>query len=134
MNKQTIYKIVIGPFAVAIFHIIATVVGWYEMFWWFDIPMHFLGGVVTAYSSYAMLRYFESKGQYKVTWKPLHILLLLGLVSMTAVSWEFMEYAFDLFFQTHMQAGIMDTLKDICMGLIGGGLVALVTTYLPSKK
>src|SRR6476660_4441392 len=99
MSKQTIYKTVFGPFAVIILHIVATVAGWYEMFWWFDIPIHFLGGVVIAYMSYVILNYFESKGQYKVTWKPLNILILLGFVAMATIVWEIMEYGFDIFFQ-----------------------------------
>lgn len=133
MNKETIYKLAIAPFAVLALHIIAMLVGWYEMFWWFDIPMHLLGGVAVTYSAFIVLNYFKKQNILSIKWRPLDILILLGLAALAATTWELMEFTFDIYFDTGLQGSLLDTVKDLCMGLIGGGLVAIVTTYTKKK-
>lgn len=126
MNNKTWYLIGAGPIIVLIIHVIATITGWYELFWWFDIPMHFLGGFAIATTVAAVLDYFQAKGEFKATWKPLYFAILLMFVGAAAAIWELMEFSLDFFLRTSMQATILDTMKDICMGFIGGGLAALI--------
>lgn len=133
MNNRTLYKIIAGPFLVIILHIIATLTGWYEMFWWFDIPMHFFGGLAVAFSSSFMLNDFKARGKFKANWKPLNILILIGFAAIAAIAWEIMEFSFDLYFHTHLQPDLLDTMKDLSMGLIGGGLAAIITVYIRRK-
>lgn len=126
MNNHSIIKISIPPFAVLVFHILATIIGWYEMFWWFDIPLHFLGGVAIAISSIVLFQYFKNINQLEIKWLPLKILLAISLVGLSAVCWEFMEFTFDQIFSTNMQPGIVDTIKDLAVGLTGGIVTALI--------
>ena len=126
MNNHPIIKISVPPFAVLIFHILATVIGWYETFWWFDIPLHFLGGVAIAISSIFFFEYFQITNRLEIKWWPLKILLIISLVGLSAVCWEFMEFTFDQMFSTNMQPGMVDTIKDLAVGLAGGILTALL--------
>lgn len=128
MNKKTLLQIALGPIIVIGLHSLGTIAGWYEMWWWFDIPMHFLGGVAIAISIHGILSAFEANKQFKISWKPLKFLTLLAFVALAAVFWELFEFCLDIYFQTDMQPGVIDTIKDICMGLIGGGLSGLVIT------
>ena len=133
MNKQTIYKLALPPFAVLIIHIVAMLVGWYEKFWWFDIPMHLIGGVAITYSAFVVLDYFKKQNILSIKWMPLDILILLGLAALAATTWELMEFTFDLYFNTGLQASLLDTVKDLCIGLIGGGIVAITSTLINKK-
>ena len=133
MFNNPLIKIAIAPFAVLILHILGTFGGWYEMFWWFDIPMHFLGGVAAAISSYYVLQDFGSRNLFAMQSVPLKILTLLAFTSLAAVSWEFFEFSLDRYVSTEMQPGILDTIKDLAMGLTGGGLVALFTALKVRK-
>jgi hypothetical protein len=129
MHFKTLLKIAVPPLIVLLFHVIGTILGWYEIHWWMDIPAHFLGGFAIVWSFSEVLNYFKSTKQYSVTWKPLHIFLLLGVAGLAAATWELMEFAFDVYFHTTTQPGLLDTIKDICMGLSGGGLAAIITSY-----
>ncbi len=135
MNNANRYliRIVWAPGLVVVFHIVATLAGWYRANWWFDMPLHFLGGVAIAFSAYQVLEYFSQLGKYKNEFKPLQILVLLAFTGLAAVGWEFMEYMFDTYAQTHLQSGLLDTIKDLSIGLIGGALSSL-TLVLRNRK
>lgn len=134
MKNKDLRQFILGPFIVVILHIIAVFAGWYEMFWWFDIPMHLVGGLAITFSAAVAIQEFKNRGKLSITWKPLNILLLLGLASLAAFAWEIMEFALDIFFHTDHQPSVLDTMKDICMGLIGGAIVAIVTTFKKLNK
>lgn len=132
MLNNSLIKIALAPFAILILHILATVLGWYELFWWFDMPMHFLGGAAIALSSYYLFDDFADRDRLSIQWLPLKILILLAFTSLAAVSWEFLEFAMDRYVDTNMQPSILDTVKDLAIGLSGGGLIALAIS--PLKK
>lgn len=61
---------------------------WYETLWWFDMPMHFLGGVCVLYISAIVGQYFWREGSsvQKHIWAYVISGLVLGLL------WECLEY------------------------------------------
>jgi hypothetical protein len=126
MFNNSLIKIALAPFAVLILHIIATVFGWYETYWWFDIPMHFMGGVAIGFSSYYLLKDFSDRDRLMVGWQPLQILILISITALAAVSWEFFEFSLDRYVDTTMQPSILDTMKDLGMGIAGGGLSSFI--------
>ena len=131
--KNPLFKLAWAPAIVLLLHIVATLAGWYVSFWWFDIPLHFLGGMAITLSAYYLLEYFESINKFQVTFSPLYLLLLLAFAALAALCWELMEYAFDTLADTNLQPGMTDTIKDLTVGLIGGSLTALLAVY-PKKK
>lgn len=133
MLKNPLVRISLAPFALLALHIIATVGGWYEAWWWFDIPMHFLGGVAIATSSYFLLQDFSKRNMFAAQFTPLKILTILSFTALAAVSWEFFEFTLDTYVSTSMQPGIADTIKDLAMGISGGGIVATILSFRKSK-
>ena len=93
--------------------------GIYQLLGWFDIPMHILGGCVIAYSFILVLdkkiiikdRFFE-------------ILIVIGLLSLVAISWEFYEFTRRAILNI-IQNSLEDTLLDLLMGLAGGLVIAV---------
>ncbi len=126
MNKHSLFKIAVGPAIVLVIHIIVTVTGCYERWWWFDIPMHLIGGFAMGTAAYYLLQDYERRGEFKSQSNHLTILLIIGFVALAAVSWEFLEFALDTFWHTNLQTDIIDTIKDLCMGLIGGSTAAIL--------
>lgn len=134
MHNQFLVKIFFAPFAVLILHIVATIFGWYELIWWLDKPLHLLGGVAIAASTYYLIEYFSHIQKLQINWKPLNLLAIFSVVALAAVSWEFMEFYFDRTINSDMQGGLYDTITDLIMGMLGGMLTALIFTYLLKKQ
>ena len=97
--------------------------GIYQLWEWFDIPMHFIGGCAIAYSFILVLRKLDKEIIIKKRF--LRILIVLGLLSIVIISWEFYEFLRRVVLDI-IQNTLEDTLLDCLMGLIGG-LVTLVT-------
>jgi hypothetical protein len=134
MNNSTISvlaRMSWAPALVLLLHVIATLTGWYDDFWWFDIPLHFFGGMAITWASYELLEFFSFHNQFDSESKPLKILILIAFTALAAVFWEFMEFAFDSMLTTNFQPGLPDSIKDMCLGLLGGAIVAI---YASTKR
>jgi hypothetical protein len=122
---MTLAKIAIGPLLVLTIHLMADVFGWYEKIFWLDMPMHFLGGMAIAMSSFYFLKYAEVSSK-QVGIKLLTLLLILALTALAAIAWEILEFGMDRIFSTTLQPSVYDTMKDLAFGLIGGAVVGIV--------
>jgi hypothetical protein len=122
---MTLAKIAIGPLLVLAIHLMADVFGWYEKIFWLDMPMHFLGGMAIAMSSFYFLKYAEVSSK-QVGIKLLTLLLILALTALAAIAWEILEFGMDRIFSTTLQPSVYDTMKDLAFGLIGGAVVGIV--------
>ena len=92
----------------------------YRYFPWFDIPMHFVGGMAI---TYFFIESVLSAYNHKFLGKPsiiTIILLIFLLTSTTTIFWEFTEWGADAFLGMHTQAGLDDTLLDMLLGMLGG--------------
>jgi hypothetical protein len=109
----------------------AKVFGAYLAFPHLDIFTHFLGGAAMTYFFIAAIHH----GQRLVGSIPriVQAALALGLTAVTAIVWEFLEYASDYFLHTEMNLGVSDTLSDLFFGL-GGALVVSALAYLRLAK
>lgn len=86
---------------------------WYYLFWYFDMPMHFLGGVVVMY---LLIYIFYSRISVQ---KSSNLFYLLAGVLIVGLGWEVFEY-----FLLNVYAGqpfnIIDSTSDIFFDLAGG--------------
>jgi hypothetical protein len=92
----------------------------YAAFPGIDIPMHFMGGIVIAFFFHRASingSHFKLLGPFHPT---THVLLVFFATCSTAVFWEFAEFINDRYFGGHAQAGLIDTLRDMSMGITGG--------------
>lgn len=122
---MTLAKIAIGPLLVLAIHLMADVFSWYEKIFWLDMPMHFIGGMAIAMSSFYFLKYAEVSSK-QVGIKLLTLLLILALTALAAIAWEILEFGMDRIFSTTLQPSVYDTMKDLAFGLIGGAVVGIV--------
>ena len=105
---------------------VATIFFWYYTIWWFDIPMHFLGGVFLGLVfGYVLLRHGIKNFSQKTFFYGILAIFIVGIL------WEIFEFNIDTFI-TFRDQNIIDTLSDICFDL-AGGLFALqyLKKYLP---
>ncbi len=97
----------------------------YDLYSWFDILMHFLGGFSIAFTSVLFLNFFEEKKLLKIKSSFLFIFIVVSFVSLIAILWEFYEFILRDFFNVIVQISLEDTLSDLLMG-IGGGFVGSI--------
>lgn len=114
-------------FAGALFaavHYVAVLASLYWFFWWFDIMMHFWGGLLIGLGVHALARY--SWWPFRPTW----IVMILVLAVITGV-WEVFEFGVGLY---NPATHFMDTLQDVLIGFSGGLLSHfLLKTYTMRK-
>jgi len=112
MLQLTTVLFLIAGLILAVIHAIAMELYLYWTFWWFDIPMHFLGGSVVALLIFTLydLRILVQRS-----------FLTVGKVLLTvlaaALIWELYELSIGIPVE---QDYWVDTATDIVMGLLGG--------------
>lgn len=93
---------------------------WYSAMWWFDIPMHIMGGMFLSLLSGALFfKKIRSLSQREVLVTILLFVLIVGL------GWELFEYIVQAFIKDAPLASIPDSIKDMVMDLLGGLLTSL---------
>ena len=116
MNRRDLLKIslwlVIGIFFL---NAMAMKFFWYYSIWWFDMPMHFLGGVFVGLASLAF-------------WTKQPILRTILSILVISILWELFEFSLDAFI-TYNPHNFLDTLSDVSFDLAGGLLSILYFLY-----
>ncbi len=87
--------------------------------WWFDILLHFLGGVWAALASAWALLFFLRRAP--------QLLPVVACVACIAVGWELFQYVFEF---PREEAYALDVTLDIVMGVLGGLLAAFSIHYV----
>jgi hypothetical protein len=110
----------IFPVFVFIVHMFFSFYEIYDTFLWMDIPMHFLGGLAISYTAVLFLRFFREKDFIIIKKWFIFILVVVSVVVLIAVLWEFYEFLLKYFFHVNTQPSLEDTLFDLFIGLVGG--------------
>ena len=92
----------------------------YDRLTWLDVIMHFLGGVAIAYFFDQSIEHLDRLGVMRVGGTMASLVMIIGLVAMSTVVWEFMEFLADTFFDAGSQRGVANVMKDQFLGLVGG--------------
>ena len=119
-------RVTFAIFALLLTHMLAIVTGWYEAHEWFDIPMHFAGGVIMTWLALALWHQFIMKLVFKPGCSARYQVLvqatiILGFVALIGIVWEGYEW---VFVSQAMTLG--DTLADLWFDLFGA-VCALAT-------
>ncbi len=99
---------------------------WYWIIWWFDMPMHFFGGVfIGLMSSWIFL--YSSYKTYFAFIKTQSQFFIFGLVCVLVVGigWEVFEYMLHLNVFQSGALNILDSTSDLFLDT-AGGLTALL--------
>jgi hypothetical protein len=112
-----------APLAVFALHCVASL-GFdaYDRFPWIDVPMHLLGGLAVGYFVDRCLFLLLPSRETTPELRRAEPVLILSLVCTGAVLWEFAEFVVDRWVGTDSQVGLEDTLGDLLVGLVGGGI------------
>ena len=116
-------------FIILILHLWASFNSAYFYVWWLDLILHALGGFWLALV--AMFFFSKSEKTFSEASPYFIFILVLGLVSLGGVFWEFFEYIFDMLFARRgfgrlIQLGVSDTMSDLLFDLVGGVLAQLI--------
>ncbi len=111
--RVTLFLIAISTLAITNFF--ATTYFLYWKYSWFDMPMHFLGGVCVALG-FAILPFF------RITLPPQYRTLLpyLLFVFLIGIGWEVFEYVNGISLASADERFLTDTLEDLFFDLLGG--------------
>lgn len=135
MNFKFIIKLAIFPVLVYIFNNAAQDFALdFYYFYSVDTLSHFLGGLSIAYSANLALSLLEQKKWITIKKSFLRAIILAGTVMIVAVLWEFYEFFHDLYMWGNvMQPSVADTIKDLCMGMIGATVFGVGIMYKEKK-
>ena len=95
------------------------VLNFYNAIWWYDILVHFLSGIFVFEIGLSILRKLGIKSNFyfKIFFC---IILVMGVSGL----WEIFEFSVDQAFKVDMQnaicTGVIDTMEDMIMSIIGG--------------
>lgn len=129
MNKilnylRTVLWFFIFPVFVLIIHFFLVFFKIYVVFPWFDIPVHFIGGVSLGITYFLVLQYSQKENYLKMN-SFFKILFIFALVSLTAVFWELLEFYAELTLSLNLQGNLGDTMLDLFLGMLGGLFTAM---------
>lgn len=116
--------VTIGTF---VFNTLGVWLSLYSILWWYDMPLHFFGGLFIGLLSISLLLRFKSF----ITFSLLRsTLVIVGLVFVFGVSWELYEVIFDII--AGRPQVLLDSFSDICFDLAGGLQAMLI--YFRHKR
>lgn len=128
---KTSQIIIVSLILILAFHFFANLFNWYNAIWWLDVVMHLVGGGWVALTSTYILFNGEKSRLLNHTQR---IILIVGLVALVGVFWEFYEYLSDVYLlKVHPltlapnPSLLPDTLKDLFNDLVGGAIVAFIS-------
>jgi len=121
----------VASLLLASLHVGALNNAWYWLYWWFDIPTHFLGGIVTALIALVVYSKYSSI-EPQITRKNIFLVSLLSVV-VIGVLWE----GFELIIGGREFADsdyLVDTVADMFADTSGGLVVYLIMSVLFHKE
>lgn len=114
-NHLSIFVILLA-LVISIAHIAALNFYLYRTFWWFDIVMHFLGGLLVALTS--LWVYITIHKEKKYSQRKTLLIAFFGIV-VVGVIWEVFEYFAGI---SPGDGFVIDTTMDSVMNLLGAGV------------
>jgi uncharacterized membrane protein YjdF len=115
-------------FLILFTHALATVGNWYWAAPWFDMPMHFVGGLWAA-----ILFFYLNEKFFKISNKLTIFITSISFVSLIGILWEFFEYVYSLIFSSSQISLFLipmnlyrDTLGDLFFDLLGAIIFYLI--------
>lgn len=113
IRKKILHRLCVAIVALSVINLMASFLHWYDLVWWFDMPMHFLGGMAVFYLS-ALLwlpaRKWVSNGRF--LYEGVITALLFGVL------WEALELYLHITYGSPYFV-LMDAISDVCFDLAG---------------
>lgn len=127
LYKRSARRAVLHLWGLLIVSFLAIKLRLYDIFWWFDRPMHFYGGYVSALLIIAIL--FRAKVSFSS--KKFAVILFAG-VFLVGLGWEF----FELFVENNTGADLVsmrDSIEDLIFDM-SGSVLAYYFYFIDQKQ
>lgn len=116
-------------------YFLGSVVGLYNLAWWYDLLMHFISGFVIGYAGIYIL---DRLGMYRSKNSAFNFIYCLFFAIGVAGLWEIIEFLVDVFIGTNLQhnleTGVVDTMQDIICGTTSGFIFSLFIAFKDKFK
>ena len=94
----------------------------YELFFWWDGFLHFLSGILIGFLGFILI--YIIFFIHKIKASPILLVFISFSFSITiGVIWEIVEFVIDIIFDTTLQNGLFDTMKDLILATTGALIV-----------
>ncbi len=126
LRTKLLHRLAFSIIILAAINALAVHFSWYSLVWWFDMPMHFLGGVSVFYLS-AML--WRPALKWVPVWRFMYESVITAVL--LGVLWE----ALELFLYIHYGTPpfiLLDSVSDVCFDLAGALFAAYLTADVVS--
>lgn len=117
MSKKLLLYACILVFFIWLVNTLANTFYWYSAIWWFDIPMHIMGGIFLGLSAGAL--FFKTLLPLSTRERFVTILLFVFIIGL---GWEIFEYLVQSITKGPKLANFPDSVKDMLVDLLGGAL------------
>lgn len=141
MYKWLPAGIVGGAIVLAILNLLAFQGFWYWRFWWFDLVMHLIGGVVLSLFVLWLYATYDPDGMNR---SPMVMIFALAFSSIIlfGLFWELFEFTSDSANRFALvpkeiyalQTGVVDTLTDLLSDVLGSIFGSLIFLNLWQKR
>jgi len=122
MIKLNTWFFIIAAAVLSVIHYLALELALYWHFWWFDIPMHLLGGAIVALGVFVL---YDFSVPIPKRWlRPIPVICVVLIV---ALLWEYFQVQISTTIEDNYE---IDTITDIVMGLFGGVIGYIVGVSL----
>ena len=108
--------------------------GFYKLFWWWDLFLHSFSGLIIGVIGFSLV-YVLNQGKKELNLSAGFIATFSFCFAIAlGVIWEVFEFFMDSFMGLNMQkSGLVDTMWDLIVNLLGAGIVAVIG-YLYLRK
>jgi hypothetical protein len=128
MRTSLIKKALFLIIVIFVLNKVANMFFWYTSIVWFDMLMHFLGGVFVALAVGSVLTgYLKNAENKKVFWIILTSVLVVGL------GWEVFEFSVQEIVKVTGLADVPDSLSDLFFDAIGAAVGTLFVIQAKNK-
>jgi uncharacterized membrane protein YjdF len=108
--------------------------GYYHRFWWWDIALHTLSGLLLGIFGFLLVYVLNASDRIDLQMRPRFVALFAFLFAVAVGAiWEIFEFAMDQFFGMNMQkamfddpSGLTDTMWDLIVDTIGALAISLL--------
>lgn len=127
MEKAILNRAAIVGVGLFIFNTVSVWLSLYTIFWYFDMPAHFFGGLfIGLLSIHLFLRFKIGVNMSTSTMA----ILVITTVLLIAVAWE--VYEFGIGHLAGQKYIMLDTISDICFGVAGA--IEALFIYMRQKR
>lgn len=120
---------------VVVLHSLAVFGSWYFFLWWFDVLMHFLGGLamgaiaLASFDQLVKTAFGHPANSTNLASTVIKFIFILGFVALVGIGWEWLEFIVDQAVSAKnlnfglAQPGLKDTMLDFYFDLLGAFVI-----------